>query len=390
MSALAPRSHQTPVNDSEWIEFPDRVEISPASVWALDDEDETTVQTARAATKRLKQVAPGTVKESVHEASPRVRILDESQVLPSEASFATIKMNQELESSVLDAHARLTASTFEEATANSANSRKRILDESDALPGEASFATVMLNEQSPDRAYSPLKEFFAKSNLNWRSLTVVTLLLVSIFAGITIFVWKIAEQSVLSSHQTENNAAETPRSQTEPTATHAELPTSKPPVPAAVSNRQTQVNEPMASAAPNVAKREAAVEVAPNKSPVASNSERSQKAASKEIKLTIPGKAPRPEAKSATRNSAAAGESGKRGLTTQQRRSNAKESEGSKRAARTESVGVNKPRPQTVEASRESSSISTDAPAERPKPASTSHTVTGGAQRPRTVTPKNP
>lgn len=395
MSALAPKSDQT--HESEWIEFPDRGEISPASVWALDFEDEITVQTKRAA-RRLEQSAPVTDEESVPEVRPQVRILDESQVLQSEASFATVKMNQEVETTLVNPHERLSVDRFEEATVDAANQRRRILDESYVLPSEASFATGMLNEQSIDPAYSPLREFFVKSNLNWRGLAVVTLLLVSIFAGIAFFVWKITEQSVLSSHQTENTSPVTPQAQTEPaptqaapiqaSPTQAALPTSQPAVPVAVPNRPSPAIEPSASASANGAKHEAAVATAPRKFPNASSSESSRKVSSDENKLKVPGKGPRPEAKSATRN-VTAGESGKRGLAVHQKRP-VKESEASKSAARGERVGIKSSDSKTVEARRESSAPAADVPVAQPKPAPTSPTVTGGAQRPRTVTPKEP
>lgn len=388
MSALEQRSDQRPANDSEWLEFPGRLEISPESVWAPDYDEEISLQSKRVAAKRLEQVTARTIDEpSVGEARPQARMLDESQVLASEASFATVTLNQPLEPTAVNGRAQVTASRGEEFV-NPAGPRTRILDESQVLPGEASFATMVLNAPIAARTYSPLAEFFAKSDLAWRRLAVAALLLVSFSAAIAMVALRIARQGVFSSHRTISTSADTSRPKAEPTAAQTESPTSKSVVSAAVSNRQTEVKEPKASAPQNAAKLEAAVETARDKSRVSLNSERSLKAGSDEIKLKTPRKTSQQEAKSGTRNSVSAGESSKRGPTTQQRRASVKESKVSRRAAHTERVNVNNPRAQTVGASRESSSLSTSAAAGRPKDASTSAPVTGGGQRPRTVLPK--
>jgi hypothetical protein len=91
----------------------------------------------------------------------RPRVLDETSVLPNEASYATVALNQE------------------------AKKRSRVLDESTVLPHEASFATVDLYRPS-SRAYSPGKEFVSRTtHALQRSLPVM--LLVAVCAGVIFF-----------------------------------------------------------------------------------------------------------------------------------------------------------------------------------------------------------
>jgi len=383
MSARAQRDHQPQAYDSEWLEFPDRFEISPASVWASDYEDETTVQSKRVAAKPTEQVTADKGDEpGLSEARPQARILDESQVLPSEASFATVKLYQQVEQSAAKEREQFTTSGVE-STTNRANSRTRTLDVSHVLPGEASYATVML--QTEARTHSPLREFFAKSSLNWGKLTIEALLLVSVSSGIVMVAFKTATQDISSSHTpTASTSANTAPPEAKPTATKPEMSGSEPVVSVAVSNQQTQVKEAIASA-PQKAALEAAVEVAGDKISGRVPSEGSRKAASDDkVKM---GRKIQPEAKSGARNSVTAIESKQRRQTAQQRPA-VKESEVSNRAAPTKSVGVKYPEAQIVGARRDSSPLATDAAAAAPKGASTTVPVTGGGQRPRTVRPK--
>jgi hypothetical protein len=91
----------------------------------------------------------------------RPRLLDETSVLPSEASYATVRLNQEIKP------------------------RSRVLDESTVLPHEASFATVPLY-QATTRSYSPGKEFVNKVTLGLqRSLPVI--LLAAVCGAVIVF-----------------------------------------------------------------------------------------------------------------------------------------------------------------------------------------------------------
>ena len=101
MSAPAPRNSYRIADEQEWLESSDIIDSSPASVWAPDyeEEDETTLQGKRVDAQYIDLMSPSI--ERVVDAPRQVRILDESQVLPGEASFATVSLNQPLEESVL-------------------------------------------------------------------------------------------------------------------------------------------------------------------------------------------------------------------------------------------------------------------------------------------------
>ncbi|HKY28288.1 MAG TPA: hypothetical protein VJM12_10105 [Pyrinomonadaceae bacterium] len=58
----------------------------------------------------------------------------------------------------------------------------KLLDESQVLPGEASFATAIPNDSIGGHAHSPLHEFQAKTNLSLKTLLLASLLFVSIVA----------------------------------------------------------------------------------------------------------------------------------------------------------------------------------------------------------------
>src|SRR5437016_9127504 len=166
MSARASRSDQPPAKQFEWLEFSDQVEISAESVWVPDYEEEITLQSKRVVNKTLEQSTGGRVGESSQtEASPRAPIIDELQVLAGEASFATVVLNQQIEPTTVKRRKPLTAGNVERSSVNKAHPRARILDESEALPAEASFATVRLNQRVTAHTYSPMTEFFTKSNL---------------------------------------------------------------------------------------------------------------------------------------------------------------------------------------------------------------------------------
>ena len=101
MSAVAPRNSYRIAEEQEWLEFSDNAEPSPASVWApdYDEEDETTLPGRRA--QHIDLMSPNIEKDAIAEPPRQVRILDESRVLPGEASSATVSLNQPFEESVL-------------------------------------------------------------------------------------------------------------------------------------------------------------------------------------------------------------------------------------------------------------------------------------------------
>src|SRR6266540_4001301 len=131
MSALAPRNSYRIADEQEWLESSDNVDLSPASVWAPDyeEEGETTLQGKRVDAQYIDLMSPNIEKERLVVDTPRqIRILDESQV----------------------------------------------------LPGEASFATVMLGERTKAHRHSPITEFLVKTKLSLKQLVLAMLALVSI------------------------------------------------------------------------------------------------------------------------------------------------------------------------------------------------------------------
>src|SRR6266540_890227 len=131
MSALAPRNSYRLADEQEWLESSDNVDLSPASVWAPDyeEEGETTLQGKRVDAQYIDLMSPNIEKERLVVDTPRqIRILDESQV----------------------------------------------------LPGEASFATVMFGERTKAHRHSPITEFLVKTKLSLKQLVLAMLALVSI------------------------------------------------------------------------------------------------------------------------------------------------------------------------------------------------------------------
>ena len=377
MSARVGRSDRSLANEFEWLEFSDRVEISPASIWAAEDEDEITVQSKRVAVSDVEQVRVD--ESSAREATWRVRVLDESTVLAGEASFATVVLNQPVEPTTVKGTKPIRTSNIELSSVSKASPRGGLLDESTVLPYEASFATVMLNQRTNARTYSPLAEFRVKSNLNWRRLNLAMLLLASISTVIMLIVLMITQQGLFRSHRPGNTPAETRARPTETTA-QVELTTSGSSKSATTVDAQKEVSTPVASSP--VAKLEGAIE-AQKKFRKSANSELSQRVAADDAKLNIARKVLRQQAKSVASRAASAGDSSNRSSSAPQRRASMKEI--SKSATSPEKVHVDHPRSEIV-GSREASSSSTDEVG-RPKAESKSAPATGGGQRPRRVTP---
>jgi hypothetical protein len=287
-------------------------------------------------------------------------------------------LNQPVELTTVKRRKQVTASSVEGATVNKAGSRVRILDESTVLPAEASFATVMLNQRTNARNYSPLAEFFVKSNLNWRRLNLAMLLL-SISAVIMLIILMITQQGLFSSHRPVNTSAKSLPRPTETTA-QVELTTSGSSESATIFDAQKEKSTPVASIP--VAKPEGAIE-AQKKFSKSANSELSQRVAADDAKLNIARKVLRQEAKSVASKAASASESSNRGPSAPQRHASMKEI--SKSATSPEKVHVDHPRSEIL-GSREASSSSTDEVG-RSKAESKSAPATGGGQRPRRVTP---
>jgi hypothetical protein len=200
MSAVAPRNSYRIAEEQEWLESSDNAELSPASVWApdYDDEDETTLPGRRA--QYIDLMSPNIEKEAVGEPPRQVRILDESQVLPGEASFATVNLNQPFEESVLNPQNScepISTSNDDDSRERRSASRVKLLDESQVLAGEASFATV-LGERTKAPRHSPITEFLVKTKLSLKQLVLAMLALVSVLALAVIVLLSMTRSEVVT------------------------------------------------------------------------------------------------------------------------------------------------------------------------------------------------
>ena len=207
MSALAPRNSYRIADEQEWLESSDNGDPSPASVWAPDyeAEDETTLQGKRVDAQYIDLMSPNMEKEGLVVDTPRqVRMLDESQVLPGEASFATVSLNQPFEESALkpeNSWEPISTGSVDDYREHRSASRVQSLDESQVLAGEASFATVMLSERTKAQRYSPITEFLVKTKLSLIQLLLAMLALVSVLAlaMIVLFITTRSEVVTVSS-----------------------------------------------------------------------------------------------------------------------------------------------------------------------------------------------
>jgi hypothetical protein len=204
-----------------------------------------------------------------------------------------------------------------------------------------------------------------KSNLNWRRLNLVMLLLVSISVVITLIILMITRPGVFSSHTAANTPAENLPQAMEPATAQVELTTPKSSESDAVSNSQKEVSAPIAST--SVAKPEGAIE-AQKKFSEAANSEPSQRVAV--AQLNIARKVLRQDAKSIASKAAIAGE-------------------GSKRATSPKRVHVDDSRSESLVSRGEASSLARNEMGQA-KAESKSAPATGGGQRPRRVTSRAP
>jgi hypothetical protein len=377
------------VSASEWPETSDRNEISPASVWAAHYEDESTLKSKPVAAKGVEQIIAVSVEESRVKTAARARILDESQVLPGEVSFATVTLNQPLEPTSVKGRGQVTPSRVEEFV-NQAGPRPRILDESQVLPGEASFATVMLNPPIAARTYSPLAEFFAKSNLAWRRQAVPALLLVSIFAvsaAITLLILRTTEGDGFSAYPTANTSADISSPQAQPTTAQTEI-TPNSLKTGSVSDGEKRISGPVASSPVGATKLNGAAEVAHDRFPKAAKSERSRNRASNDAKLKTTRNVASQDPKSVASKAASARESGKRRMPVSQRQVSVKEAVVRKKAVPIERDDVKSSSSETVVRHRDSSPWSGNAAAAQSKGELKSAPATGGGQRPRSVARK--
>src|SRR6185503_13022355 len=199
MSATAPRSSYRIADEQEWLESSDHVDLSPASVWASDyeEDDETTLQGKRVGAQDIDLMSPNLENEGV-ETPRQVRILDESQVLPGEASFATVSLNQPFEERVLKPQDSFSTTSVDENHERRSASRVQVLDETYVPPGEASFATVMLGQRTKAPRHSPVTEFLVKTKLSVKQLVLATVALVSVLALAVVVLLSLTRSEVVT------------------------------------------------------------------------------------------------------------------------------------------------------------------------------------------------
>ncbi|MGH9961353.1 MAG: hypothetical protein ACREBC_30210, partial [Pyrinomonadaceae bacterium] len=293
MSAFAHRSNEVPAHEYEWLDFSDRTELSAASIWALEDDDETTIQTKRPAKSSEHVTTASSGESGQKEIGSKVRRLDESQILPGEASFATVVLNREIQPDASEASEQVAQTESEQSLEPKSDSRKRILDESDGLPTEASFATVIKHGPNATPSYSPLEEFHAKFKLTWKTLTMAAVVLFSLSAGVTLAVLKIAESVRSQPTVVTSQSVSAPR--TEPVRLTLLTPSDSPVI---ASSKQKQAT-PHVTSAPVVTPQpeKSREEISSNRFPNATVSENSRQTAAEAANKKIPIKVSRHEAK---------------------------------------------------------------------------------------------
>ena len=238
MSAVAPRNSDRIADEQEWLESSDIVDLSPASVWAPDyeEEDETTLQGKRVEAQYIDLMSPNREQEPPRQ----VRILDESQVLPGEASFATVSLNQPFEEGVLkpqNSCEPISTSGVDDNRQRSSASRVQLLDESQVLAGEASFATVMLGERTKAPRHSPITEFLVKTKLSLKQLVLATLAVFSVLALAVVVLLSMTRSEVVTV------SSAFPPTVVEPSNQSVSTSITESPEPVLISNSQGKVSE---------------------------------------------------------------------------------------------------------------------------------------------------
>jgi hypothetical protein len=117
------------------------------------------------------------------------RLLDESAVLPSEASYATVPLHRD---TII---------------------RPRVLDESAVLPSEASYATVALHQKIAAPSDSTRTEFLTNL-LIWKRLGVPLICVAVSAAALALFLKFSTVRGIFQSLQSENTTTATPAART--------------------------------------------------------------------------------------------------------------------------------------------------------------------------------
>jgi hypothetical protein len=213
VSALAPRNSDRIADQQEQLESSDIVDLSPAALWGSDyeaddettlqgeEENEKTLQGQRVDAQHIDLMSANDENGGLVETPRQLRILDESQVLPGEASFATVNLNQPFESSVLkpqDSGEPISTSSVNDCPERNSAPRVQLMDESQVLASEASFATVMLGARTKAQRYSPITEFLVKTKLSFKQLVLAVFALVSVLALAVIVLLRMTGSEVVT------------------------------------------------------------------------------------------------------------------------------------------------------------------------------------------------
>ena len=124
-----------------------------------------------------------------------------------------------------------------------ATPRVKVLDESQVLPGEASFATAIPDDSVGGYSHSPLQEFLAKTNLSLKNLLLASLLFVSI-VGVSALVIVEATTGIFSPREVATSSSEAAAPQS---ARPEVLNSAKPVSPPAASRPPKQETQAVAS-----------------------------------------------------------------------------------------------------------------------------------------------
>ena len=217
-------AHRPPVVEEDFDYYWSLHEINPQV--SVSDEDSS------ANPRTLPEINPHVSVRDEDSFTSGVCGMDDSKVQPGEPSFVSVTVDgqnektfiqeymglgpsfptelesdrlSELESSHLtepesnhSAEIESSHSTELESSQPVVSARVRVLDESQVLPGEASFATAIPSGPFAPGSHSPLQEFLAKTNLELRTFMLASLLFVSII-GVSALVIMEATTGVFSS-----------------------------------------------------------------------------------------------------------------------------------------------------------------------------------------------
>ena len=368
-----------------WLEVPDSTELTAAEVWSLDYEDEITLQ-SKLAEEVIEDVTEDRFDDwNAINASSQVPISDELLFLPSDAPFAPIPINEETEpgattlqgasnrdDSITVDRSRVERPRVEVSKVEPPKverSRVRLLDESDVLQHEQSFATVLEDQPRRKGSYSPQREFLLKTGLSSTQLLLAKLLVVSVIC-VAALLFLIIFGGVFNSSPRMTDAPRTA--------------VAVPPV-----NTQPKALTPSSSTASETAAHHRVTSVLPGKEDTKLNaSAESARKTSRETvtsKPAVPSKQKEPAVKTPPKEAKSSARDRKSNSTNtaKKRHANEKENVNVRRAANTQTSHSGNVASR-IEHKPAASTPRTVAVNARDKP---SDPVSGGAQRPRRVTP---